>query len=222
MLGQIVEALLEGAVYLRLLVEEFLAALVNVRIYASTHPRVTNSLAAVRAGVADLVEATGQGIVRLACVEGLLVFDKRPLRGASIGAARLVALLGQWKSSGIELSAEIDQTALHEFFLALLARPEPGSDYTQLNAGLIAKNVTTARLLPPYVDAAAPQREEATMRIGLRFYQDVLDLLQNVTVQVCRGGRIDFGPVEAHAERIRRGGVDLLPPPPVPPITGGP
>ena len=36
----------------------------------------------------------------------------------------------------------------------------------------------------------------------MRFYQAVFDLLQNITVSVCRGGRIDFGPVQAQAEEV--------------------
>jgi hypothetical protein len=47
-----------------LLVDEIVAALVNARIYATTHPRVQDSIGAVQATVGELAKASGQDPVR--------------------------------------------------------------------------------------------------------------------------------------------------------------
>ena len=193
-----------------LLVDEMVAALVNARIYATTHPRVQDSIAQVRSSVADLARISGRDPIRIACADGLIVFERKPLLGASMSASRLLGLLTQWSSGGIELGSGVSVQELEELFLALVARPQPGHDYTHLNAQLAARQCREARLLPPYVEGRAPQRDlapeaapaRAKIGIGVRFYQTVIDLLQNVTVAVCRGGRIDFAPVQTQAEML--------------------
>jgi putative nucleotidyltransferase with HDIG domain len=192
---------LDAATEATLLVEELIAALVNVRIYAANHPRVTSSLANVRKNVRDMVELTGEQQVRITSAEGMLVYSHRPLCGASISAARLIELLKGWRSSGIELDATVAEEALHEFFNALVARPQPNATYQQFNEALAARHCDGARLMPPYVDERK-RIDDGTLRLGLSFYQAVVDLLQNITVAVCRGGRIDFGPVASQAEEV--------------------
>lgn len=193
-----------------LLVDEVVAALVNSRIYANTHPRVQNSLSAVRRSVQDLARAAGGEAVQVTCADGMIVYRQRPLLGASIGASRLIDLLQQWRSGGIWFGPGVETQELDELFTMLAARPRPGADYTQLNDDLVSHGCRNVALLPPYVegsskDGAAAADEApatATARVGLKFYQAVIDLLENVTVSVCRGGRIDFAPVQAHAERL--------------------
>jgi putative nucleotidyltransferase with HDIG domain len=185
-----------------LLVEELSAALVNVRIYASSHPRVTGSLVAVRKGVRALTAASREPGVRILCVERLVVYGKRPLPGASIAAARLIALLGAWGGSGIEIDADIDDAALQQFFAALVERPRPGHTWSHFNEALATRNCRHARMLPPYVEGSRPPVPEDHVRVGIGAYQAVVDLLQTITVSVCRGGRIDFSPVAAQAEAL--------------------
>ena len=185
-----------------LLVEELSAALINVRIYAPTHPRVVNSLLAVRKNVRNLAEVTGEPRVQIACVEGMVVFRKRPLQGASMGAARLITLLGDWGGSGIEIDTTVSDEELHMFFVALVTKPRPGATFVRFNEQLVVQNCRSARMLPPYVEGSGPRTDLGHVRVSLSLYQSVVDLLQNVTVSVCRGGTIDFGPVEAQAEEI--------------------
>jgi putative nucleotidyltransferase with HDIG domain len=183
-----------------LLVEELSAALVNVRIYATTHPRVAGSLAAVRRGVRTLAQRSGEPRIRFVCVEGLLVFAKRPLAGASIGAARLIAHMQAWGTNGIEFDADVTEQALQTFFAAFVARPRAGANYLTCNQELELQGCRAARMLPPYVENDAPAPRESSLRVGLGLYQAAVDLLQDVTVAVCRGGTIDFAPIDAQAE----------------------
>ncbi len=194
----------DAVVEATLLVEELSAALVNVRIYATSHPRVVNSLAAVRAAVRSIAAGTREAAVRLVCVEGMLVFAQRPLRGASVGAARLITQLQQWGTNGLELDADVGDDALQTFFAAFVERPRAAAaTWTACNQQLLLQGCRSARLLPPYVEGGAGGAGGAApLRVGLSVSQAAIDLLQNVTVSVCRGGHIDFGPVAAQAEAI--------------------
>lgn len=194
-----------------LLVDEIVAALVNSRIYEASHPRVQNSLAAVRRTVKELAEHTGADPVCVAIADGMVVFQQRPLLGASIGAARLIDQLQQWGAGGIGFGAAFEIAELADFLAAMAARPQPGKGFADLNDTMAQRQHRHVRLLAPFVQGGgagddAPEAPAALgkVKVGVRFYQAVIDLLQNVTVSVCRGGRIDFAPVQEQAERLLR------------------
>ena len=72
-----------------LLVEELVAALVNSRIYAVNHPRVLSSISAVAKTVREIAAITGEDMVRIACADGMVVFQQRPLLGAEVPVSRV-------------------------------------------------------------------------------------------------------------------------------------
>ncbi|MBX3463005.1 MAG: HD domain-containing protein [Planctomycetes bacterium] len=201
-----IEPVVDLATAATVLVDELVAALVNARIYEARHPRVQDSLAAVRRQLDVLADAAGEHGVHLAIAEGMVVYAERPLLGASLGAARLIAALQQWGAGGLHFDRGLEATELAELLAALTARPRPGADFQQCNADLLARGCRRARLLAPYVPEAgtadAANQAAGPLRVGVRSYQAVIDLLQNVTVSVCRGGRIDFAPVQAQAEQL--------------------
>ncbi len=186
-----------------LLIDEFVAALVNSRIYEVSHPRVQGSLQSLQKHLVALADATRTDEVQLAAADGLIVFQERPLLGASIGASRLLQTLQQWGSGGLVLGRQATATELQELLTGLVARPRPGANYLELNQQLEARQCRAVRLLPPFREGKAYAGASGqSIRVGMRFYQAVFDLLQNITVSVCRGGRIDFGPVQAQAEEV--------------------
>lgn len=208
----------DAAVEATLLVDRLAACLVNCRIYELSHSRVQNSLQELRQRLQDFTANTGGGKVLIGTAERIVFCQGKPLLGASIGAPRLIDLLTAWKAGGIELEPPVELADLEQLLVTLNTRPEPGATAASFNATLQSHRVTRIRLLPPYVDrqaagggsagggdgAAAAEVPEidTAVQVGLRFYQTVVDLLQTVTVSVCRGGRIDFAPVQAQAERM--------------------
>ena len=188
-------------------VDQLVAALVNVRIYASTHPRVQTSLAVVQQHLRDLAEMWREDPVRIGVADGVLFFQQRPLLGASMAAARLIDQLRRWGAGGFELHAAVTQAELQELLAALIGKQTPGQTYLQLNQALLDKQCRQAQLLPPYVDPRANGDADrpdagARLRVAMTAFQGVIDLLQSVTVSVCRGGQIDFGPVREHATQV--------------------
>src|SRR5262249_57040528 len=87
------------------LVDQLVAALVNARIYAPSHPRLQTSFAAVQRHVRDLAELWRENPVRIGAVDGLLFFQQRPLLSASLAAARLLGKLQMLGAGGRELGA---------------------------------------------------------------------------------------------------------------------
>lgn len=196
----------DAATQVTLLVDELVAAMVNARIYAASHPRVVGSISAVQHLLREVVLTTGEDPVRVACAESLLVFRRRPLLGASLSAMRLIEVLERWQAGGIELGSGATQSELEALFAALADRSRQGVGVAALNKMLAAQGCTNVRVLPPYVDTVAPRGPSAgsgnTVRLGVRIYQSVMGLLQNVTVSVCCGGKIDFAPVQSEAEAM--------------------
>jgi putative nucleotidyltransferase with HDIG domain len=196
-----------------LLAEELVAALINSRIYAIDHPRLHGSIEQVRRRVATLCAMDGASSVRIGTYDGMLIYREKPLLGASLGVRRWNEKLAEFGAGGVEFDANCSDSDLTSFLTLLLERRDQPIDWSQCNARLTAVRNTTVRLLPPYTGVVAETIAEP-VRLGLDFHQSVMDLLQTVTVQVCRGGRIDFTPVEAHAEMVlrrleRREGLDL-------------
>ena len=187
-------------------VADLSAALVNTRIYAADHPRVRGSVESVADCVRSL-PADGDGrSLRLATTGDLLVYGDRPLLGASMSASRLIQSLAAWSSGGIEIDATVRTPELVAFLRELVARPGLGEDWNQVNRRLGEAGIRSARLLPPFVESDGVQRlrSQSAVSTPLRFYQSCMDLLQDVTVSVCHGGRFDFDPVHAQVEAVLR------------------
>lgn len=187
-----------------LLAEELVAAWINSRIYAIDHPRVTDSISDVRRRVADICEHVGRPTLRLGAFDRMLVFDRKPLLGASLGVTRLLDRLDELGSGGLEFDARTDDDALLTFFTSLVERDPSRTDYHTVNERLLSRDCRSARLLPPYTEGVEPGTDEP-LRVGLPLYQRVMDLLQNVTVSVCRGGWIEFDPVKEQVAEMLDG-----------------
>ncbi|MFT4513573.1 MAG: putative nucleotidyltransferase with HDIG domain [Planctomycetota bacterium] len=184
-----------------LLSESVIATLVNSRIYALSHPRVIVSMDEVRDRTRTLVELTGELSVRLSSHNGMLVFHKRPLLGASLGVTRLNEKFEDFGAGGIEIDGTVSTTELGIFFATLIDKTTPATSVDTCNEQLRLRQCTTVRLLQPYTSGVNDGFGDP-VRMGLSFHQNVMDLLQTITVSVCRGGQIDFGPVQTQSEKV--------------------
>lgn len=193
------------------LVDRLVGCLVGSRIYEIGHSRVQNALAALHQSLARFASEGGAASVVVGVADRVVFCQGRPLVGASIGAPRLIEILTNWAAGGIEFRSPVPREELEQLLRTLTTRGETANDLVALTGRLAAQGVDHVRVLPPYRDgaaaaghsgetAAAPPPIDVELRIGVRFYQTLIDLLQNVIVSVCRGGCIDFAPVQAQAE----------------------
>lgn len=210
-----IPAAFDPATEASILVDRLVGCLVGSRIYEIGHSRVQNALAELHQSLTRFATEGREPVVVVGVADRVVFCQGRPLVGASIGAPRLIEILNGWEAGGIEFRAPVATAELEQLLRTLTARGEGKNDLFTLSSRLAAQAVTHVRVLPPYRDGMAvaeglcggseqtpPPPIDVELRIGVRFYQTLIDLLQNVTVSVCRGGRIDFAPVQAQAERM--------------------
>jgi putative nucleotidyltransferase with HDIG domain len=189
-----------------MLVDHLVACLVNCRIYQAHHARVQGSLQRLQHDLAEFAAATSTSTILIGVADHIVFCQGRPLVGASIGSPRLIEVLGSWQAGGIELQTPVSADELQEVVLTLIGKPPANASAATFETTRPVRPDARIRLLDRYVHESGNKAGEIgpTVRVGLRFYQGVVDLLQNVTVAVCRGGRIDFAPVQEQAESMLR------------------
>lgn len=184
--------------------DDLSAAMVNARIYRPDHPRVQASIDGAVGFLRQLPVGLAERSLRLSVVDDLIVFGSQPLLGASVTASRLVRALDMLGSGGVEIDRTAPAADL-ETLVMRLATLRGDGDWSAINDDLELAGHAGVRLLPPFVETRPGEVSfSGDMTAPVRFYQACIDLLQDVTVAVCHGGHIDFGPVRAQAEAVLR------------------
>jgi len=182
------------------LVNELVAAMLNAKIYFLDHPRVDHSLLALRGCLKDM----GVDNVKLSVVGHFLVYRQRPLLSASLAASQLIQALSAWGAGGLEISRASTLPEVRALLEVLLTTPQVGEDYETANRQLESVGCVNLRLLPHFTTGGedADLLEGQDIHVPIQLYQSIVDVLQSVTLSVCQGGIISFGPVRDHAEEV--------------------
>ena len=186
-------------------VDELVAALVNSKIYWSEHPRVQTSIVKLRNYLGEIAGLTGEDSVSISVSKDFLIFHSRPLLGASITAPRLIRSVQGWNSGGIQIDVTTSANNFSTFLEVLALPPNPGDTHETINNLLERRHCPRIRLLPPYVDHGEQGEGSGDLdqlQLPVRLYQEAIELLQNTTVTVCSGGRIQFDDIYEHAEQM--------------------
>ena len=151
--------------------------------------------------------------VTVSIAKHFLVFEDRPLLGASLSASRLIGALTNWKSGGLTLYRRAGIDDLQALMSEINATRREDDGYEAINERLaIQSNPARVVLLPPYQEGVRgggrgttpTDVSQAKCFVPLHMYQSVMDLLEGITVSVSTGGTIDFAPVQEHAETMLR------------------
>ncbi|MEE9125946.1 MAG: HD domain-containing phosphohydrolase [Planctomycetota bacterium] len=197
------------------LVDEMVAALVNTSIYWSDHPRVQESISKLRTYLGELSKQTSEDSISISVSKDFLVFRQRPLLGASLIAPRLIRPIQGWGAGGVQLDVDATAKNFSTFFEVLMMPPSPGDTHGTINNLLTHRACGRIRMLPPYqakqeaggdedadADADGGGGEYDRVYLPVRLYQGAVDILQNTTVVVCSGGRIQFDDIRGHTEQM--------------------
>lgn len=202
------------------LVDELVAAMVAVRIYDRSHPRVKSTVREVQRLHSHLMRSSTTGSLVLGTVDGFLMSDDRPLLGASLGARRLIDALVARSSGGIEMDRELtEEDLLH--LLDLLAGPVRERTFQEANRQLHSRGCHTVGLLPPWREGLSsarmvgnaddaplggfwqgPAARSASLRMPVQLHQRIVDSLQSASIDVARGGRIDLQGIQSVAQSL--------------------
>ena len=210
------------------LVDELVVAVTNGRIYNPTHPRVTSTLESLVEVLEDLYAERGSGTIQLGAADGYLFYERRPLLGASLAAAKLLDPLRKIQAGGIAM----DQGARLGDFAALMQalgrESKHLSSAEEGNRFLEAEGCTRLRFLPPYsrggqsrlpgvdgsdippppvpgegADSSGADGAAATpvLSVPAHLYQSVVNTLQDMMVKAARGDSLDFDETHTFVER---------------------
>lgn len=188
------------------MVDDLAAALVNARIYRPDHPRVIESARSTARFVRELTPVEGERGLRLSVANDLLVHRGHPLVGASIAASRLIGAITARGGGGLEIDDDASNDDVARLLGGLAARPNEGEDWQAFNTQLANLGTRSVRMLPPFVVGVRGTAlgGRTTIVTPVKFYQSCIDVLQEVTVSICHGGRIEFADVQSHAEAVLR------------------
>lgn len=210
------------------LIDELVSAMMNARVYFAEHPRVQISIDQLAAAVRNLTATTAEPSLRLAVAGGYILFDNRPVVGASLAAGRLIDTLHRLGSGGLELSSQCGVDEIRALVHVLSARALEQGSFAKLNTELQAKVGDRIKFLPPFragsgggsgggseTQRGAEFEFEGSEQLGMgtservielptRLYQGVLGTLQDITVTACQGGTIPIGSVYGEAEKLLR------------------
>ena len=182
------------------LVDEMVAALVNTSIYWNEHPRVQESISKLRKYLNDLAKLTAEDSISISVSQDFLVYGQRPLLGASLIAPRLIRRIQGWGAGGVQIDVDATAKNFSVFFEVLMMPPSAGDTYETINNLLAHRVCGRIRMLPLYHvnrgESTGEGRELDKVQLPVRLYQSAVDILQNTTVVVCSGGRIQFGDVQ--------------------------
>jgi HD-GYP domain-containing protein (c-di-GMP phosphodiesterase class II) len=189
------------------LVDELVVGLLNAQLYGVGHARVVASAREAAARVAGHCEDHRVGSMLVGVVGDQVVFEGRPLLGASLAARRLLQRIRAHGAGGVEFDAHATATDVAAVLALLAKRDETVADVAAANAELEREGVQAVRLVPPYAGGGGGGGTllvpTATALVSL--HQGTVDLLQGLTLSVCQGKDLHLGDVRGAVDEIVSG-----------------
>jgi putative nucleotidyltransferase with HDIG domain len=197
-----------GPAFVARLVDRLVFGLVHAQLYGPEHARVREAAADASKALADYGMETGTTSVVLGAVGDRVVFEGRPVLGATLFAKRLLERVRARGAGGLEFLPSAGPKDLAGLLASLARRGDAVSNLVDANRDLHARGVVGARLLPPYAadgggsgGADGPIEETSAVAI----HQSTVDLLQEVTIGVCQGRDLDLAHVGGVVEGMVAG-----------------
>lgn len=192
------------------LVRELSLGIVNRALYQPSHHRVSNCAQRATALV-RVIEELGEPLPLLIGVaEGKVIFDHRPLLGASLYAKKLLTALEAHQSGGVEIRGGVADHDFAALFELLAVSDGRGANLAALNLGLERAGANGIRFVPPLVKDEEGDTADLWARLDrlrlvdvpLHLYQNLLDLLQTTAVRVTRDVEIEMDRVYDVATQV--------------------
>lgn len=187
-------------------VDELVIALVNARIYWSDHPRVLESVAELRRLLPELCRQSSRETLELSVTDSQIVFDERPLLGASLSAPRLINAIRDRGAGGIAFDTAATAAEFTTLISLLTERKERcEGGYDAAVSQLSREACRHVRLLPDFEHVE--ERDDRTTRrsdLPVALYQGIVEILQDTTISLCHGGLIQFERSQACMQQVLR------------------
>lgn len=184
-----------------LLVERMLFGLVNAQVYGPSHTRVREAALGIATEVAKYCREQNEPSVLLGVVGDRVVFEGRPALGASLAAKRLIERIRARGAGGVEMESTVSPEDFVVLFDVLVRRGlVADGDLAAASRELVARKVSDLRFVPPHGaplagggDGFGSSVTDAGPLVSL--HQEIMDLLQGVTIATCQGQDLDVAQV---------------------------
>lgn len=211
-------------------VDELVVAVTSCRVYWPDHPRVKTSILALVTGLRTILDESKAKRLEIGATDGYLFVNQEPLLGASLSALRIIQALSELDSGGLAFGAGSSETDFVPL-IELLGQRKVDRDFKEANTRLRSAGCASVELLPPYQTKASANpgaasgtaaaimgspsggsTQRVSINVPVRLYQDVVDLLQDSMVKICRGECFDIDRTKGFVESILNGLTDDIEP----------
>jgi HD-GYP domain-containing protein (c-di-GMP phosphodiesterase class II) len=186
--------------FVAVLVERILFGLVNAQVYGSSHARVREAAEGVVLAAGRWCEESREPCVLVGVVDDRIVFEGRPALGASLAAKRLIERVKARGAGGIEIESSAKASDVVALFDLLMRRSGlPEGDLAAARRELEGRGVRDVRFVAPHGspvtggDGVTSSVTDAGPLVAM--HQEIMDVLQGVTIQACQGQDLDVGRV---------------------------
>ena len=197
-------------------VDELVVTIVNMRIYWHEHPRVKSSIDNLLKRLKAYCKSENRTELQLGIADGCLIHDKRALYGATLSAPRIIKPLEKMGAGGVTFGQDLTYDSFVEFAKVLNDKTFESKGYTEANRQLDWAGCKKIRFLPPYgsgeigpdwigedkggADDDSASFKRKSIRVPMEIYQSVIDLLQGMTIDVCRGDHFSIDQAKGQIE----------------------
>lgn len=171
-------------------VDELIVGLMNTRIYWNDHPRVTYSVEEMVKMMPRLQSEYKSEEFEIHVTENRIIYDRRPLLGASVSAPKLMEAMADRKVGGIRFVGLPEEHEYRELLRVLVDKPEADFTVDSLNLELRNEQCTAIELLAAPEKGTGDGSNAAKASVGV--YQSLVKVMQEMAMSIAHGGMINF------------------------------
>ena len=200
------------------IIDALVTGIVNLQIYPLEHPRVGNTIKDLTKRLnLELagVEVGHRDLLRIGIEDGYIVYDHKPVLGATMTGPRLIQALDALGIGGFEIGRGVSDQDVRAILELCKDRGREISGPVAANRALDHHGGARVFALPPAgfgehdengsdTDLSGRDREDATelLRPPVEVYQEVVDLLQGITIKVVRGDQFSIEQAQDRVEMV--------------------
>jgi len=204
------------------LVKDLAIGIMNAKLYFADHVRVKGSADQIMGHVRQLQKEEVQFPVNLGVSGGRIIFQGKPLVGASLYAKRFATAVQDRKAGGIRIDGEVRENEVTHLLATLARLPRAARTLHEMNRDLELAGITHITFIQALTEVndlaerTVLDKLEGLRNISvpLKLYQNLTDLLQTTTIRVVKNIGIEMDRVYDTSvqvmDMLRRDPVSLL------------
>lgn len=186
------------------LIHEVAVGVMNATLYFAKHMRVRTSVDRICSIVSHLKHQESVPFpILIGVVEDKIIYEKKPIFGASHYARKFTAAMNERNAGGVEFH-DVPEPEEVAAFLDLLSKKQAGNvDVAYLNEALSRRDIETLKFVEPFAESFEDEQanlwetlnEMRVIKVPVKLYQNLIDLLQTSAMRVARNIQVEMDSV---------------------------